>query len=113
MKICSREYQLKFKNGLGGGEFYCDGKHGGGKGLIVIENYKETRRVAEVLCHEILEAILVEDYKRFACTSRELSNPRYFFQFSHDYLDTVGQKLLDALLTSGFFKLMNGRQQRT
>lgn len=104
MKICSREYEIRTNKSVGGARFYSWGKNSKGTGLIEIGNY-DKRTCAELLMHEITEAILVEDGKRFIETDREKCNERYLFMFTHDYLDTFGPKLLEAITTSGFFEL--------
>ena len=109
MKICSREFKLKFSKKQAGGCFYRFGRKSEGDAEICIGKYKELHYCAEILCHEIMEAILVEDGKRFSCTEYDPCKDRYLFQFSHDYLDGLGPKLLEALLTSGLFKLVDGR----
>jgi hypothetical protein len=109
VKICSRDYKLTFDRDLDGGCFYSYGKTSEGDAEIIVGHYKDLRYCAEILLHEITEAILCEDDKRFSCTAFDDDNSRYLFMFPHDYLDTIGPKLLDALLTSGFFSLIDGR----
>ncbi len=113
MKICSRDYKLSFDNKTGryAGEFYSSGSKGAGNGEIKV-HCGDLRTTAEILCHEIMEAILCEDGKRYCSTSYDYDNSRYLFQFSHDYLDGYGAKLLDALITSGMFKLVDCRPKK-
>jgi hypothetical protein len=105
MKICSREYDLTFDKKQKGASFWCNGRRSGGRGEICIGKYKDLRTRAEMLVHEVLEAIFVEDGKRSHPTSYEQDNGRYTFHFDHDYFDGVGPKVTDALLSSGMFRL--------
>jgi hypothetical protein len=107
MKICGRDYKLTFRKGQKGASFFCNGRKSEGRGEISIGLYKDLRGRAEILCHEIIEAILVEDGKRLCQTGFEESNKSYRFHFDHDYLDGLSPKILDALLTSGMFQLRN------
>jgi len=109
MKICGRDYKLTFARKANGGAFWCNGKKLEGRGEIEVGHYKDLRFCAEILCHEAIEAIFTEDHVRYADTSYENSNDNRIFHFDHRYLDTVGPKLLDALLTSGMFRLVDCR----
>lgn len=112
MKICSRKYKLTFDRKQSGGAFWINGRKSEGKGEICIGHYRNLRNCAEILCHEMVEAILVEDDKRFCSTGRQDNSARRRFQFDHDYLDNIGPKLVDALLTSGMFKLKDCRPKK-
>lgn len=103
---------MEFGKDVGGAEFYTAGRDSGGNGVIRFGDYKDLRFIAEMLVHEALEAILVEDHRRFHCTDFELGNRGYHFLFDHDYFDSVGPKLLDAMLSSGFFRLVDGRPKK-
>jgi len=110
MKICGRDYKLEFNcSKVGGAEFY---KNKDGDGLVRFGKFNDLGFIAEMLVHEAVEAILVEDFKRFACTEKVDEDYRYQFHFDHDYLCTLGPKILDALLSSGFFKLVDGRPKK-
>lgn len=111
MKICSREYALRFRKGVEGACFYSNGPKTDGDGVIEIGDYKDVTFVGGVLIHEILEAILYEDCKRFKPPVVGDDHSRYLFCFDHDYLDGLQNKLLDAMLTSGFFRLVDGRKK--
>lgn len=111
MKICSRKYKLTFDRKQSGGGFWCHGRKSEGRGEICIGHYKSLRNCAEILCHEVVEAILHEDDKRFS-VGREDTNATRQFQFDHDYLNGFGPKLADALLTSGMFKLKDCRPKK-
>lgn len=112
MKICSREYSLRFRKGVDGACFYSNGPKTGGDGVIEIGDYKDVTFVGGVLIHEILEAILYEDCKRYKPPVCGDDHSRYLFCFDHDYLDGLQNKLLEALLTSGFFKLVDVRKKK-
>lgn len=112
MKICSRDYKLTFRKDQKGGSFWCNGRKSEGRGEICIGAYKDKQARAEILIHEAVEAILVEDGKRSHATSYEQENGRYQFHFGHDYFDGFGPKLLDALLTSGMFRLIESKAKK-
>jgi len=112
MKICSREYRLKFKKSERGASFYCNGADAQGNGLVEIGDYGDVEFVGGIIIHEALEAILFEDGKRLCPPVNEGDHTRYVFLFDHDYLDGLQNKILDALLTSGFFKLVDGRKKK-
>ena len=112
MKICSREYALRFRKGVDGACFYSNGRNTDGNGVIEIGDYKDLSFVGGVLTHETLEAILYEDCKRYKPPVAGDDHSRYLFCFDHDYLDGLQNKLLEALLTSGFFKLVDVRKKK-
>ena len=111
MKICGRDYRLNFSKKQSGGEFWCYGKDKSGRGEISIVSGKDLRHTAEILVHEALEAIFAEDNVRYHNSSYDPGNENRFFVFSHHYFDSIGPKLVDALLTSGFFELVDGRKK--
>lgn len=112
MKICSREYALKFRKDMAGGCFYSNGPNSEGDGVIEIGEYRDLGFVCEVVLHEALEAILWEDGRRLCPPCADGDHSRYVFLFDHDYLDGLPAKLIDALLTSGFFRVVDGRPKR-
>lgn len=112
MRICGREYRLVFSKSQSGGAFWCYGKDESGQGEIRIKSQRELHATAEILCHEALEAIFAEDGVRFANMNREPGNENMIIMFDHHYFNTVGPKLLDALLSSGMFKLIDNRKQK-
>lgn len=109
VRICGREYKLKFSEPTGGC-FYCSGKSGSGDGEIYIGKYKDISRVAEILLHEIIEAILVEDSKRFVPTGLLDDNSNRLFMFTHEYFDMLICKIIDGMKSSGFFKIIDNRK---
>jgi hypothetical protein len=109
MKICGRDYKLRFSRKASGGSFWCSGKKSEGRGEIEIGHYKDLRGCAEILCHEALESIFAEDNVRYSNTSYDIDNNNRIFHFDHRYFDSIGPKLLDALLTSGMFRMVDCR----
>ena len=106
IKICSREFDLKFhgKDRRGGFFDSHQGEDGCGRGLISIAAAYGIEDKMDVLIHEILEAIMATDGKRFYPRwSADDDNP--LFVFDHNYLCGLSTKILDALLTSGFIML--------
>jgi len=82
-----------------------------GKGEMIIGTEHaglETQAVS--IIHEALEAIMIEDSKRFLNYTNSHNRPHFIFHFDHDYLCQLEWKLLDALVSSGFFKLMDGKK---
>ena len=104
VNICGRKYKLKFSEPTGGC-FYCNGKNGGGGGEIYVGKYTDISRFTEILLHEIIEAILVEDNKRYMKTGTMESNENRLFIFDHEYLDSFIPKIIDGMISSGFFKI--------
>jgi hypothetical protein len=104
IKICSNEYDLIFSKILTGGRFSTLGtetKDTGRGQLVVGTKFPDIRYRASVLIHEILEAILAVDCKR--SSHQQNGEERHIFVFDHDYMDTLGEKVLDAMLTSECF----------
>jgi hypothetical protein len=108
MKICSRKYKLTFDRKQSGGAFWVNGRKSEGRGEICIGAYKSLRTRAEILVHEITEAILIED-RRFFYDGEDTASRDRKYKFDHGYLVGLGPKLVDALLTSGMFRLVDCR----
>jgi len=108
IRICSRSFRLKFdKNGGASFQTYSDK----GRGEIVIGlKYPDLEEVAEKIVHEAVEAILATDDKRSYNYTGSHEEPNYLFHFDHDYLCSFTYKLVDALVSSGFFKIVDGRK---
>lgn len=75
------------------------------------------QEMANSVMHEALEAVLLQDVKRLTPNCTHIGdvcddNTRYVFHFDHDYLCTLTYKLQYALLTSGFYKIVDGRPDR-
>lgn len=116
MRICGRDYKLVFRDKMRGAE-YTD-RDSDGRGLMLIGTKDwNVREVADLIVHESLEAILMEDFKRYTPNMNHISDvcddtSRFLFVFDHDYLVGFSHKVLDALESSGFFKLADGRPKR-
>jgi len=108
IRICSREWDLKLDPKMTGGEFntyYPDGK-----GTITIgTKWKKPEFRHQVLLHEILEAVLVVDVKRYK-VEKNNEETSYLFVFDHEYLEDLAIKLLDALLSCGLIKRNDGKR---
>ena len=113
MKICSREYKLKFKPKHAGASFWSHDDKGCGC-IEIGTDYSDLRYLASVMLNEIIEAVLYEDGKRFKPSiAQNDDHTRYVFHFDHEYLNSeLCNKLLEAMLTSGFFKLADPRKKK-
>lgn len=108
IKICSKIYDLRFDKSNGEGSFVTMTKSGKGK-ITIGTQYGLADQAAKVV-HESIEAILTEDDKRFYNYTNSHERANFVFIFDHDYLCQLEHKLIDALLTSGFFKLTDGKK---
>lgn len=108
IRICSKTYNLKFNKKSGGAKFSTIAKTG--RGEIILGTKHGLEKQATNLIHESLESILVEDNKRFYGYTNSSDEPYLIFIFDHDYLCSLEHKLFDALISSGFFKLMDGKK---
>ena len=110
IKICSRDYDLKFDKTTGASS--CEmARDGDGKGQMTIgTEYHGLESQAASVIHEAFEAIMMEDSKRFFNYTNSHNRPNFIFIFDHDYLCTLEWKLLDALVSSGFFKIVDGKK---
>lgn len=105
IRICSREWDLKFDPKHTGASFHTYGKPSSGKGVIILgTKWKEKGFKWSILIHEILEAILTTDGKRFE-RARYQDDMDYRFIFNHDYLEELPFKILDALESCGVINL--------
>ena len=103
IRICSKEWDLQTDPKGTGGIF--ETYKNTGKGCITIgSKWKEKQFRYSILIHEVLEAILTTDGKRFG---RRLyrGDDAYMFVFDHDYLEILPDKILDALVSCGVIKL--------
>lgn len=113
MIISSREWRIIENNKSSNAEFHDFYNDGDGcfKPTIILGTQTNNKtEIASQLIHEILEIILTEDNKRWAFDKSPKDTYRKLFIFDHDYLNLLQQKILTALLTSGFFKLENNRE---
>lgn len=106
MRICGREYRLAFDRDGSDAAFNTGGDY---PTVVLGLDCKSLHHVASNLVHEIIEATLCEDFKRWGDDDDPGDCSRKLFVFDHDYLRTFGPKIVDALLSSGFFKLVDGR----
>lgn len=107
--IAGRPYDITVNKKTSGGEFYCWGKKRKGSGEIFIENTESLNTLVEILFHEIMEATLTEEYKRYQKTGLSLNNQSLTFLFDHEYFDMLCPKVLSALLDTGFVQLVDMR----
>lgn len=107
IKICSKEYELKTSKKIHGAYFHTARKKDS-RGEIGITSKATKEITAGYIIHEVIEAILTEDDKRFYNYTNSSEDPNYVFMFDHDYLCGLVHKILDALLSSGIFKLNGG-----
>ena len=103
IRICSKEWDLKTNPKGTGAEFNT--YYPNGRGSITIgTKWKSKQFQLSLLLHEILEAILTVDQKRFnhrVDTERE----NYVFVFDHNYMENLPTKILDALISCGVIKI--------
>ena len=106
MRVCGRDYRIKFDHDSSGAGFQTCGDY---PTVTLGTDCKSLHHVASNLIHEVIEAVLVEDFKRWADDDDPADCSRKLFVFDHDYFRSFGPKVLDGLLSSGFFKLVDGR----
>lgn len=109
IKICGRNYRLKFNKNVNGASFSTHSAKGRGE-ITIGTKETDIEELAERVGHEAIEAILTEDDKRFCNFTCSYDDPNYIFIFNHDYLCGFTYKLIDALVLSGFFKIVDGRK---
>jgi hypothetical protein len=103
IRICSDEWDLRVDKNLEGGLVNMNPDNENSYMTIGFANPSKYYR-ASVLIHEVLESILMYDGKRWENIIGD-NRTVYLFSFDHDYLDQLGPKVLDALLSSGALKL--------
>lgn len=100
IEICSQDWILKKNPKKVGGYFSTHGVKG--RGVIELgTKWKDKENLVNILIHEILEAIFVEDNKRYNDQSGYESSRDYLFVFDHDYLHGLGPKVGAALRSVG------------
>lgn len=109
MRIVGREYRLKFDAESDGAAFNTGGDY---PTITLGLACKSLHHVASNVVHEVVEVILSEDMKRWGDDNDPLDCTRKLFVFDHDYLRTFGPKVVDALVSSGFFKLVDARPKK-
>jgi hypothetical protein len=98
--INSRGWTLR-SHKIGWSKFCTYDKNGNGLISICVGRdgaKRSNRRKLEALIHEILEAILTDDFRRW---SDNADASRCIFCFDHDYLNELESKLLTALVSCG------------
>jgi hypothetical protein len=108
IRICGREYDLKFDPSISGAHFStCENS---GRGSICIgTKVKDINWLADLVLHESIEAILCEDNMRLYRAVNGSKEFDYTFVFNHEYFSGFTNKLLDAMKSSGFFVVRDGR----
>lgn len=100
IEICSQQWNFKKNPKKTGGYFTTHGADG--RGFIELgTRWKDKENLVDVLIHEVLEAIMVEDFKRYTDQSGYESSRDYIFVFDHDYLHGLGAKVGVALRSVG------------
>ena len=97
------EWDLKENPRRTGATFETLGKKGRGY-MEIGTKWKTEQHRLDVLFHEILEAILVVDNKRFE-NERNADETDKMFIFDHDYLEALPYKIIDALVSCGEISL--------
>ena len=108
IKICSRDWDFILDSKRSGGEFNTYNENDNGKGYIVLgTKFKDDNFKFRLLLHEIMEAILVVDTKRFTNRMSSIEKENHLFVFDHEYMDTENlcAKITDALLSCNAIKI--------
>ncbi len=100
IEICSRQWTFKKNPKKTGGFFDTHGVDGCGC-IELGTKWTNKENLIDVLIHEVLEAIMVEDFKRYTDQSGYGSSRDYLFVFDHDYLHGLGAKVGAALRSVG------------
>ena len=96
------EVELVLREG-DGGEFYAAPERGKIPRIKVGADYKEWRKVVQVLLHEAMELVMEDMYLRYNCSKETAGDhASYMFMFNHSPQFTeicarVGDFLTDAL----------------
>lgn len=99
--VGSRRYNIKFDKDSNGGHFDTTGSDGNGLIEVGVENNRTKESILETLTHELVEAILATDNKRWSHFTSTHSSRSHLFIFDHDYIDSFTRQLLTGLETSG------------
>jgi len=108
IKICGKNYHFKFDPNKTGARFGSNSSSGDGVMVIGTHN-RALGDCAERILHEVMEAVAVEDNKRFYNYRSNSNDPDYIFVFDHDYLCGYTHKIIDGIVSSGFFRVRDGR----
>jgi len=105
IKICGREYNLKSESKHSGGAFNTYGNTGRGS-IVVGSKFVDNIYRFKVLLHEVIETILTQDKQRWERNAYD-GDDNFLFVFNHDYLETLPDKIIDALLSCNAIKINN------
>lgn len=94
IRISSQEWELKINKRQAGGNF--DSLPKKGKCGVIIVGSKSNSFSPGTLVHEVIEATLAMDKKRYTKDDGD-----YLFSFDHDYLDDFCKKIADSLKSIG------------
>jgi hypothetical protein len=103
IRICGEVWDLNTDKNIDGGNVNMNPGRENSAVTIGTTNPSKYYR-ASILIHEILEGILMYDNKRWQQIIED-NRMVYLFAFDHEYLSGLGPKILDALVSSGVFKL--------
>ena len=110
IKICGRDYRFGFDSNRKGARFGCNSADGDGSIVIGTRN-RALKDMAARVMHEVMECVATEDQKRFYNYRSNSNDPDYIFVFDHDYLCGYTDKIIDGIISSGFFKVVDGRPE--
>lgn len=107
LRICGRQYHLQFNPNKSGGYFNTCKLSGDGLVEIGTRN-RALADVAERVFHEVAEVVSVESGKRFHHYRSNSDDPDYLFVFNHDDFTRMVPEIIDGLVSSGFFRVVDG-----
>jgi len=99
--VGSRRYDIKFDKSKNGGFFDTTGNKGSGLIEVGVKDVRTKEQILEVLTHEIVEAVLATDDKRWSHYTSTHDSRSHLFIFDHDYIDSLVRQVLTGLETSG------------
>jgi hypothetical protein len=100
VRISGRRYDLIFDPTQNGGHFATMTEDGKGSGYVMVgTKCKDSQLILETLLHEIIEATLAVDNRRWKDELNDHSP--MIFSFDHTYLTEFTSKILDSLISSG------------
>ena len=113
IKVGHRDYRMTHRKNEYGGRFWTRGIKSDGVGDIIIgtKEFNDLTHRAGKVFHEVAEAMLCDDYKRFNKPAPSHEEPDYLFVFSHDYLNEFCDKMVASLITTGYFKITEGMEK--
>ena len=110
IKVGHRDYRLHHDKQHSGGMFWTRGKSCDGIGDIYIgvKEFNNLKNRAGKVFHEVAEAMLCDDNKRLSRPAPSHEEPDYMFVFDHDYLNEFCDKMVESLITTGYFRITEG-----